>query len=212
MTEAEWMACDTAVQMLKRFAPRPSSRKYRLFACACCREAWKTFPISPDALAFRAVGVAEKFADGLASEEELSWHCDELLKLLDGPNRPGVTDYAGAAFWATKSKTTVRDAKNTADHSCSYRPGGELIQTVIVKCVFGNPFRPVPFLPEWRTSTTVALARTIYESREFYHTMPILADALEEAGCDNEDVLNHCRGPRLHVRGCWVCDLVLGKE
>ncbi|WP_232069567.1 hypothetical protein [Gemmata massiliana] len=63
----------------------------------------------------------------------------------------------------------------------------------------------------WRTSTAVALAAQMYESRDF-SAMPVLADALQDAGCDNADILNHCRGAGGHVRGCWVVDLVLGKE
>ena len=78
--------------------------------------------------------------------------------------------------------------------------------------VFGNPFRPVTFDPVWRTDTVVALARGMYESRDF-STMPILADALQDAGCDSEDVLTHCRDAnQVHVRGCWVVDCVLGKK
>jgi hypothetical protein len=65
--------------------------------------------------------------------------------------------------------------------------------------------------PAWRTDTAVALARQMDESRDF-SAMPILADALQDAGCDNDDILDHCRGPGPHVRGCWVVDLVLGKE
>ena len=77
--------------------------------------------------------------------------------------------------------------------------------------IFGNPFRPVAFSPAWRTDTALTLARTMYESREF-SAMPILADALQDAGCDNTDILDHCRNPKqVHVRGCWVVDLVLGK-
>ena len=66
------------------------------------------------------------------------------------------------------------------------------------------------FRAEWRTGTAVALANEMYETRDF-GAMPILADALQDAGCDSEDVLNHCRHPGTHVRGCWVVDLVLGK-
>jgi hypothetical protein len=81
----------------------------------------------------------------------------------------------------------------------------------IVREVFSNPFRPVTFSPAWRTDTAVSLARTMYESREF-GAMPILADVLQDAGCDSDDILNHCRDASLtHVRGCWVIDLVLGK-
>jgi hypothetical protein len=77
--------------------------------------------------------------------------------------------------------------------------------------IFGNPYRPVAFAPEWRTDAAVALARGMYESREF-GAMPILADALQDAGCASAEILDHCRGPGPHVRGCWVVDLVLGKE
>jgi hypothetical protein len=77
--------------------------------------------------------------------------------------------------------------------------------------IFGNPFRPVVFEPAWRTSTAVALAQQMYDSRDF-GIMPILGDALQDAGCDNDNVLDHCRGPGPHVRGCWVVDLVLGKQ
>jgi hypothetical protein len=77
--------------------------------------------------------------------------------------------------------------------------------------VFGNPFRPISCNPAWLTSDVVALARGIYDERAF-DRMPILADALQDAGCNNDDVLNHCRDANAtHARGCWVVDLVLGK-
>ncbi len=63
----------------------------------------------------------------------------------------------------------------------------------------------------WLTSDVLVLAKQMYESRDF-GAMPILADALQDAGCDNEDILNHCRTEGVHIRGCWVVDLVLGKE
>lgn len=76
--------------------------------------------------------------------------------------------------------------------------------------IVGNPFRPVLFEPEWRTSTVVALARNMYDNREFL-AMPLLGDALQDASCENEDILNHCRSENAHVRGCWVVDVVMGK-
>jgi hypothetical protein len=85
------------------------------------------------------------------------------------------------------------------------------VQAGLARCIFGNPFRPAVFNPAWRTETVVSLARQTYESREF-EVMPILGDALQDAGCEDEDILNHCRGPGPHVRGCWVVDLVLGKS
>ena len=82
----------------------------------------------------------------------------------------------------------------------------------IIRDVFGNPFRPVAFDPAWRTDTAVSLAKGMYESRDF-GAMPILADALQDAGCTSDDILTHCRDSHAtHVRGCWVVDLVLGKE
>lgn len=82
---------------------------------------------------------------------------------------------------------------------------------LLIRCVFGNPFQPVAFDPRWRTETAASLASAIYTERAF-DRMPILADALEEAGCNHTDVLSHCRGPGPHVRGCWVIDLLLGKS
>jgi hypothetical protein len=101
------------------------------------------------------------------------------------------------------------------------------LHAAVLRDVLFNPFRdihgerllePRPlrqplqfFLPEWRTSTAVALARGMYESRDF-EAMPILADALQDAGCGNEELLGHCRNPGQHARGCWVVDLVLDLE
>jgi hypothetical protein len=81
-------------------------------------------------------------------------------------------------------------------------------QAELLRDIVGNPLRPFAFDCAWRTDTAVAVARQMYESRDF-GAMPILADALQDAGCEDEQVLNHCREPRAHVRGCWVCDLVL---
>lgn len=81
----------------------------------------------------------------------------------------------------------------------------------LIDCVFGNPFRIPAFDPAWRTSTAAALAGSIYADAAF-DRQPILADALEEAGCGDADVLSHCRSDGLHIRGCWVVDLALGKS
>jgi hypothetical protein len=88
----------------------------------------------------------------------------------------------------------------------------------VLRDVFGNPFRPVAFPGHWRTPAAVAIAWGMYESRDFA-ALPALADALQAAGCDpedvlapgSEDILGHCRWPGPHVRGCWVVDLVLGR-
>lgn len=88
-------------------------------------------------------------------------------------------------------------------------------QFQLLRCVVGSiTFRPAaiePAILAWNNATVVKLARTIYEDRQF-ELMPILGDALEDAFCDNAEILDHCRGPGPHVRGCWVVDLILGKE
>jgi hypothetical protein len=84
-------------------------------------------------------------------------------------------------------------------------------QSDLLRCLFGNPFRPVDFDPTWRSPASVALAQAIYQDRSF-DLMPTLADVLEGAGCDASAVLDHCRSsPGEHARGCWVVDALLGK-
>ena len=84
-------------------------------------------------------------------------------------------------------------------------------QSALLRDIFGNPFRPVSLESNWLTIDSVSVARGIYDGRAF-ERMPILADALQDAGCDNEEILGHCRGDGPHVKGCWVVDLVLGKQ
>jgi hypothetical protein len=80
-----------------------------------------------------------------------------------------------------------------------------------VRDIFGNPFRPITLDPSWLTATVTSLAQAIYEERAF-DRLPVLADALEDAGCANAEILSHCRQPGEHVRGCWVVDLILSKD
>jgi hypothetical protein len=83
-------------------------------------------------------------------------------------------------------------------------------QSKLVRDIF-NPFRHSNFDNRWRTAYLVGLARAIYEDRAF-ERLPILADAVMDAGCEDEQIISHCRSEGPHVRGCWVVDLVLGKE
>jgi hypothetical protein len=93
----------------------------------------------------------------------------------------------------------------------SYQGSDPRLQAQVLRDVFGNPFRPVALDPRWRTADVLGLARGIYEDRAS-DRLPLLADALMDAGCDSDEILNHCRSDGPHVRGCWVVDLVLGKE
>jgi hypothetical protein len=121
-----------------------------------------------------------------------------------------VTAAANAALVAAGSIAYERTERRS--DSDATQAAEAAAQSCLLCDIFGNPFRSAIFSPSWRTDTALALVRQIYESREF-GAMPILADALQDAGCDNTDVLNHCRDAnQVHVRGCWVVDLVLGKE
>jgi hypothetical protein len=89
-------------------------------------------------------------------------------------------------------------------------------QTNLLRDIIGNPFRPISINPIWITPTVLDLARSAYDERIMPSgelepaNLAVLSDALEEAGCDDEDILNHLRGPGPHVRGCWAVDLCLG--
>ena len=87
-------------------------------------------------------------------------------------------------------------------------------QSNLVRDILGNPFRPVWFDPSWiawNDGTVRKLAQVISDDRAF-DRLPILADALEDAGCTDTDILGHCRNGGEHVRGCWVVDALLGKS
>jgi hypothetical protein len=110
-------------------------------------------------------------------------------------------------YWNAVRNEALEEAERAAREFARERPH----LAALVRCVFGNPFRPVAVEPDWRTSTVVALAAGIYADRAF-DRLPILADALEDAGCTDTDILGHCRGDGPHARGCWVVDGVLGKS
>ena len=98
------------------------------------------------------------------------------------------------------------------DFKEAMRVEGATYQAPVLRCIFGPlPFRAVTIGPPWLTPTVKQMAEAIYAERAF-DRLPVLSDALEEAGCNNQDILNHCRQPGVHARGCWVIDLLLGKE
>jgi hypothetical protein len=85
------------------------------------------------------------------------------------------------------------------------------IQCDLIRCIFGNPFHPIVTHPGWQTTSVVGIAQSVYAERAF-DNLPILADALEDAGCCDQDLLGHLRGPGPHDKGCWVVDLLLGEQ
>jgi hypothetical protein len=193
---------------------KAGKRKLRLLGCGCCRLIWAHLTTP----ARHAVEVSERFADGEADKVEMAAAAKPLARMLRGSydeDAPGAqTRTAAAMAAATVQHQGVGHEVNTYPLSLAGYLGPNDVADGIVcdllRDIFGNPFRPVAFDPSWRTSTAVQLARRMYESRDF-GPMPILADALQDAGCDHPDVLAHARGGGPHVRGCWVVDLVLGK-
>jgi hypothetical protein len=123
---------------------------------------------------------------------------------------------ARAAAYASAPQVTVGGSWVAAGTSFVHlaQLGGEYRnQANLIRDIFDNPFHPVAVEPDWLTwnhGTVPAIARHVYEDRAF-HDLPILADALEDAGCADAALLDHCRSPGPHVRGCWVLDLLLGK-
>ncbi len=218
MTEAEWMTWRDPEAMIREIQIDASDRQLQLLTIATARLRWDELPEDP----FRkVVETAERYADDAAYATflELNVFRDQVFGFITGGER-------GDRWWGEPNRSwlaltlllTARDRNELPPvgdgdvhlwQQCIQ--GSSAALCLVVRDIFGNPFRPVAFSPEWRTSTTVLLAQQMYESRDF-GAMPILADALQDAGCDNDDVLTHCRGTGPHVRGCWVVDHVLGKE
>ncbi|VTU00683.1 Uncharacterized protein OS=Sorangium cellulosum (strain So ce56) GN=sce5710 PE=4 SV=1 [Gemmataceae bacterium] len=223
MTEAEWLEASEPGNMLWFMGKALSQRKLRLFACICCRRIW---PLMTDPASRQAVEDSERYADAL-ERSELLLRYDKDVASTQSIAKHGVGFGASAACFVSSSQMNWEMALNATRYAIyalcpesspfatpeaeARADSEEVAQAELLRDIFGNPFRPVAFSPEWRTDTAVSLAKHMYESRDF-DAMPILADALQDAGCDSGAVLDHCRGPGPHVRGCWVVDLVLGKE
>jgi hypothetical protein len=239
MNESEWWSWDDPEPMLVCVKNEVSARKLRLFACACCRQAWNEF-VPP--LVVAVVELAEAFADNQIGESVLARVQSTMTRHADAATRSaghGLTSYGYPALIcraaAAVATPNPRDAAHRtgllAAHAVNdSAPWGFYLgdlqrglhgrefdaelaeQAELARDIFGNPFRPVEVDPAWLTSDVLALARGVYEDRAF-DRMPILADALQDAGCDNGDVLIHCRdASAIHARGCWVVDLLLSKS
>ncbi len=233
--EKKWQRSSLALmfRMLtyKRVKIQVTDRKYRLFACACCRCCWD---LLTDDRSRAAVEVAEQYADGRATSADLLRAHVRAYSAIWG-TRDGIThtrQHRIAAMAVSHLTLLCRRAYENPDalHQVTFQ-NGHLIavltknaarkdldwhqdwprQVFLLRDLFGNPFRRRTVDRAWQSSTVVSLAQSIYAERAF-DRMPILGDALEEAGCIDVDILHHCRTGGEHVRGCWVIDLLLGKE
>jgi hypothetical protein len=247
MTEAEWLACEDVIEMLRALRARKSpwrwtTRKSRLFACACCRRAWH-FLTEPDQRA--AVEAAERAADKQLRPSDLSVAHKAAAPLLLGvdtaSHRPRGWSWGGKGGWdfivqyspqremlcnpggmaaTPKPWGEPYYAANAVRALLHFRAGADAArgeqraQCDLLRDIVG-PVLPPPAVEEaWLLGSggaTPKLAKAIYEEHAF-DCLPILADALEEAGCNEAGLLGHLRGGGWHARGCWALDLVLGKE
>jgi hypothetical protein len=228
MTEAEWLGCEEAKRMLgllerilnfrqradrdarsRGLAPpqKASDRKLRLFGCAWCR--WLRAEAHDD-VCRHAVEVAERFADGQATADELA-AAHQPLRDRANLHRERFHEWSRAEKYAYEATFPSAGEAGRGPVRYTRKPGEPARQVALLRELFGNPFRPAVVDLSWLTPTVTALARVIYDERSF-EDMPILADALEEAGCTDTALLEHLRGTGPHARGCWVLDSFLGKS
>jgi hypothetical protein len=198
MNEEVWNDCTDPSPMLTQLSwvGMVSDRKLRLFAVAACRRIWFWLEDPQNELILEA---QESFADGQSPQNEIPRA--RQRRTCDWPGLGVRVDTSGWSFAFSVAQATKRDVGEEEMN----------VQAALLRCIFGPlPFRPVALDPAWLTPTVANLAHAIYHDRAF-HNLPVLADALEEAGCHDAHILTHCRQPGEHVRGCWVVDLVLGK-
>lgn len=238
MTEADWLTGNNPVALmcgLQRF--NISHRKQQLFNCAVARAVCHPWP---DPVCEKHIVLVERQVDQQPVDEaECNRVKDEVGELARTSSIRAQEAFEESGRWTPSAlaqlcraigiTTTdmalgsmewwfwVSDLEYTSTLS-TFDAGLDsmLIDNFraclpLLRCIVGNPFRPVTFDPRWRSETAVALTAAIYAERAF-DRLPVLADALEEAGCGHPDVLTHCRGAGPHARGCWVIDGVLGKS
>jgi hypothetical protein len=228
MTEHEWLTGSEPEHMLQFVRDKVSHRKVRLFASASCRRLWHLL----NRQGRQAVDMAEQCAEkseiivrpyarlqreirnqGAALGNSRNWYLDTAcLSVITGNLSPAdiTTNLRIAAYWAGPPgydgpSITARYAGREKE-----RAG----QVTLLRDIIDNPFSTVSLdssILSWHDGTVVQLARAIYDDCRF-EDMPVLADALEEAGCTDESILRHCRSGLNHVRGCYVVDALLGKQ
>jgi hypothetical protein len=241
-TEADWELCDDPQRLLRFVGDRADARKLRLFACACVRELGGRVGDPRAAAALEVAerfddGFATEWERHLAERS-----VQGVARHLGRHHRPGVAwAVAAAARHAVQRRNGAVEAARCAAQAmwleASERcpPGGRPVglltrnqyaagllaheamcrtQCDLLRDVCGGVVHPTVLAADWlcwNDGVVVRIARSVYDERAF-ERLPILADALEDAGCNDARLLAHCRGPARHVRGCWVVDRLLGNE
>jgi hypothetical protein len=215
MTENDWLTAEDPQGMLEflRDGGKLSERRARLFAVACCLTCFR-YRLT-DTRSTQAVRVAAQYADGLVDTEvvvetvALAYAVDETRYGL----AYDAYDAAAAEVAALTLDDPLAAARISTTVACDKLE--QQVQAALLRDLFGPlPFCEIPLDPAWlawNDGVVAKLAVSIYERRAF-EQMPVLADALEEAGCGNQEMLTHCRQQgQTHVRGCWLLDLILGR-
>jgi hypothetical protein len=210
MTEAEWLACgqpDTLLNWLEYKSDHPPSRrKLAQVVAAWFRQIGR---FVHDDLTLRALRILERAMEGPVVQSDLAEFRAELAR-RDQWYTPDTAQWVVRVLWPDEVGVSPEAVtRHVALRVSPYL--GPIEQCGILRDVIANPFRTISLDPSWLSSTVLALAQGIYEDRAF-DRLPILADAMQDAGCEDADILSHCCGPGPHVRGCWVVDLVLGKS
>lgn len=215
MTEEEWLAGGHPLDMLGVAEQSASDRKLYLFLAASCRLPALAHELEVLNLS-DLVDFLERAADGAIGWDEVATRAARFQRLgrtghQSNPRRQSKRHQMQAALDRLQSPAPPQatagfllEAANLLGRAVTGR----------FHEVFGNPFRPAlidPFWLAWNDGTIGKLATAIDNDRGF-ERVPILADALEDAGCDDTEVLEHCRAGMEHVRGCWVIDAILGKS
>jgi len=201
MDEAEWLSCTDPTPMLEflRTSGRASDRKLRLFAVGCSRRVWDWL----DAVGRAAVEVAEMYADGQASADQL--RAARLACKFAG----------GSAAWYAAASNPAVAARNAAlsAQAVPGLPAERTVQAALLRDITGSPFRGGPVIGPWGDGTVREMAEAVYAERDFSRPrLAALAQGLERAGCADTDLLDHLRGPGPHSRGCFVVDALLGNS
>lgn len=222
MNEQEWLTCTDPKAMLEFLlgSGRTSERKLRLLAAACCRY------LSDWLKDERCQGILEaieRFADGKTTRATLKRARQSVRAIR------GNLATEEVAVWSACWIVEVAAAEKAYTHTPLQLLGSarhfldEPVHMVVFVCdsimeIFGNPFRPVALDPAWQFPSVVSLAQAAHDERILPAgsldplRLAVLADALEEAGCEDDDILDHLRGHGPHARGCWAVDALLRRS
>jgi hypothetical protein len=200
VTESEWLGGQIP-KMLRYARSNATMRQRRLLACGFCRANWSQIP---DERLKQFVELIERYADGKSGGGTLV----RAYKLFGVVKEPPVAEALDPDMLRALRAAQASNEDPPGTAFPRWREGD--LQVALLQDILGNPFRLAVLDPAWiawQGGTIPRLAEAIYQERAF-DRLPVLADALEEAGCTDREVLEHCRGPGPHVRGCWVLDLV----